>query len=62
MSLENDVVPDKQSNNVLIPEASIHLVKKSESAVNHKDNNIESEQETTKKGKSKGKEKGRHDV
>ena len=39
----------KQSNNVLIPEANIHLVEDTESEVNNQENNVDSEQETTEK-------------
>ena len=47
----------KQSNNVLIPEANIHLVEDTESEVNNQENNVDSEQETTQKGKGEGKDK-----
>ena len=47
----------KQSNNVLIPEANIHLVEDTESEVNNQGNNVDSEQETSQKGKDKGKDK-----
>ena len=50
---------DERSNSVLIPEANIHLIKEAESSVNDKENNVESEQEITKKGKNKGKEKAK---
>lgn len=49
-NLENDVVPDEQANNELIPEINNHLVADAESEVNDEENHIESEQEITKKG------------
>ena len=56
-NLENYIVLNEQSNNMLIPEVNMHLVKDAKSEVNDKENNVESEQEITKKGKSKRKEK-----
>ena len=50
---------DEQSNNVLIPEANIHLVKDLEYEVNDEEKNVELEKEVTKKGKCKGKEKAK---
>lgn len=49
--LENDIVSDKQSNNVVIPEANIHPVENVESKLNVEENNVESEKEITEKGK-----------
>lgn len=45
-NLENNIVPDEQSNNVLIPETNINIVE--EPKVNDKENNVKSEQEITK--------------
>ena len=45
-NLGNYLVPDEQSNNVLIPEDNINIVE--ESKVNGKENNVNSEQEITK--------------
>ena len=56
-NLENYIVLNEQSINMLIPEVNIHLVEDAKSEVNDKENNVESEQEITKKGKSKRKEK-----
>ena len=56
-NLENYIVLNGQSNNMLIPEVNMHLVEDAKSEVNDKENNVESEQEITKKGKSKRKEK-----
>ena len=56
-NLENYIVLNEQSNNILIPEVNMHLVEDAKSEVNDKENNVESEQEITKKGKSKRKEK-----
>lgn len=56
-NLENYIVLNEQSNNMLIPEVNMHLVEDAKSEVNDKENNVESEQEITKKGKSKRKEK-----
>ena len=42
-NLENDIVPDEQSNNVLIPEANIYHVNNAESKVNDKENNVKLE-------------------
>ena len=53
---------DERSNNVLIPEANIHLVKEAESAVNDKENNVESKQERKKQRKRKSKEKETYGV
>ena len=50
---------DKRSNNVLILEANINLVKEAEPPVNGKEKNVDLEQEITKKGKNKGKEKAK---
>lgn len=48
-NLENNIVPDEQSNNVLIPDANIHLVVDIESELNGKVNNVQLDQELTKK-------------
>ena len=56
-NLENYIVLNEQSNNMLIPEVNMHLVEDAKSEVNDKENNVDSEQEITKKGKSKRKEK-----
>ena len=56
-NLENDVVPDKQSSDVLIPDANIHLVADAESELNDKVNNAQLDQEITKKRKSKESER-----
>ena len=56
-NLENYIVLNEQSNNMLIPEVNMHLVEDAKSEVNDKENNVESEQDITKKGKSKRKEK-----
>ena len=56
-NLENYIVLNEESNNMLIPEVNMHLVEDAKSEVNDKENNVESEQEITKKGKSKRKEK-----
>ena len=56
-NLENYIVLNEQSNNMLILEVNMHLVEDAKSEVNDKENNVESEQEITKKGKSKRKEK-----
>ena len=53
-NLENDLVQDKKSNNVLIVEANIQLAENTD--VNYEENNVKLEQELTKKGK-KGKVK-----
>ena len=42
-NLENNTVPDEQSNNVLIPEANIYHVNNAESKVNDKENNVKLE-------------------
>ena len=42
-NLENNIVPDEQSNNVLIPEANIYHVNNAESKVNDKENNVKLE-------------------
>ena len=39
-NLENNIVPDEQSNNVLIPEANIYHVNNAESKVNDNENNV----------------------
>lgn len=49
--LENDIVSDKQSNNVVIPEATIHHVENVESKLNVEENTVELEKEITEKGK-----------
>ena len=49
--LENDILSDKQSNNVVIPEANIHHVENVESKLNVEEDNVESEKEITEKGK-----------
>ena len=56
-NLENYIVLNEQSNNMLILEVNMHLVEDAKFEVNDKENNVESEQEITKKGKSKRKEK-----
>ena len=56
-NLEHDIVPDKESNNVVIPGANIHLVKNAESKLNVEENNAELEQEITEKGKDKFQQK-----
>ena len=53
-NLENDLVQDEKSNNVLIVEANIQLAENTD--VNDEENNVKLEQELTKKGK-KGKVK-----
>ena len=50
--LENDILLDKQSNNVVIPEANIHHVENVESKLNVEEDNVESEKEITEKGKT----------
>lgn len=50
--LENDILSDKQSNNVVIPEANIHHVENVESKLNVEEDNVESEKEITEKGKT----------
>ena len=61
--LENDILSDKQSNNVVIPEANIHHVENVESKLNVEEDNVESEKETTEKGKDQfTKEKERYRV
>lgn len=54
--MENAIVLNEQSNNVLIPEASFFLVKDAEFEKNDEEN-VELEQEITKKKKCKGKQK-----
>lgn len=53
-NLENDLVQDEKSNNVLIVETNIQLAENTD--VNDEENNVKLEQELTKKGK-KGKVK-----
>ena len=53
-NLENDLVQDEKSNNLLIVEANIQLAENTD--VNDEENNVKLEQELTKKGK-KGKVK-----
>lgn len=48
-NLENDLVQDEKSNNVLIGEANIQLAENTD--VNDEENNVKLEQELTKKGK-----------
>lgn len=43
-NLENDLVPDEQQNDALIPEANIHLVKGAESEANDEENNVKLKQ------------------
>ena len=45
-NLKRCLVPDEQSNNVLIPETNINIAE--EPKVNDKENNVKSEQEITK--------------
>ena len=42
-NLENNIVPDEQSNNVLIPEANIYHVNNAESKINDNENNVKLE-------------------
>lgn len=52
-NLENDILPDEQSNNMLIPKANIFLAKDAESEVNDMEYNVNLEQEIVTKGKGK---------
>ena len=52
-NLENDILPDEQSNNMLIPRANIFLAKNAESEVNDMKFNVNLEQEIVTKGKGK---------
>ena len=52
-NLENDILPDEQSNNMLIPKANIFLAKNAESEVNNMKCNVNLQQEIVTKGKGK---------
>lgn len=52
-NLENDILPDEQSNNMLIPKANIFLAKNAESEVNNMKYNVNLQQEIVTKGKGK---------
>lgn len=52
-NLENDILPDEQSNNMLIPKANIFLANDAESEVNDMEYNVNLEQEIVTKGKGK---------
>lgn len=52
-NLEKDILPDEQSNNMLIPKANIFLAKDAESEVNDMEYNVNLEQEIVTKGKGK---------
>ena len=56
-NLENDIVPEEQSNNALISEVITDFVKDTGSGVSDGDWNVKPQQEIRKKGKYKGKEK-----
>ena len=55
--LENDIVLDEQSNNVLVRKANIYLVEDAQSEVNDEKNSVQLEQEIIGKGKDKRKGK-----
>ena len=55
--LENDIVLDEQSNNVLVRKANIYLVEDAQSEVNDEKNSVQLEQEII--GKDKDKRKGK---
>lgn len=52
-NLEKDILPDEQSNNMLIPKANIFLAKDAESEVNDMEYNVNLEQEIVTIGKGK---------
>lgn len=52
-NLENGILPDEQSNNMLIPKANIFLAKNAESEVNNMKYNVNLQQEIVTKGKGK---------
>ena len=55
--LENDIVLDEQSNNVLVRKANIYLAEDAQSEVNDEENSVQLEQEII--GKDKDKRKGK---
>lgn len=55
--LENDIVLDEQSNNVLVRKANIYLVEDAQSEVNDEKNSVQLEQEIIGKDKDKRKRK-----
>lgn len=55
--LENEIVLDEQSNNVLVRKANIYLVEDAQSEVNDEKNSVQLEQEII--GKDKDKRKGK---
>ena len=56
-NLDNDIDSDDEPLSVLMPEASIHVVKSSTAEANMEENNVVCEKESKQKRKRKGKEK-----
>ena len=57
-NLDNDIDSDDEPLSVLIPEANIHVVKRSTAEANMEECNVVCEKESNQKSKRKGKEKG----